>query len=176
MAHDTLVNGMLGELELPICDLFTKVIDDCHGTRLYLNFPSPARCFRGGLHCEAHRQNDVQAGRLTACWCPAPKSFQGPIGPPDPASHDVDHYKCFTVKVSKGTPRFQLILGVAVTDQFIEAQVPNPPKLFDLQKLTRLCTPVNKNGERQKVDRSGRLPPAANMACSRAEGGPYDSV
>jgi hypothetical protein len=67
-------------------------------------------------------------------WPPAgaqrQKPWQGPIGPPDPASHHVDHYKCYTIMVSKGIPRFQLILDVPVVDQF------NQPKPYDLKKPT----------------------------------------
>jgi len=36
MAHNTLVNGMLGELELTACNFITNVIDDWHGMTLYL--------------------------------------------------------------------------------------------------------------------------------------------
>lgn len=69
---------------------------------------------------------------------PTAKSLTDPIDPPDSTSHNVDHYKCYTVKVNKAAPKFQPILGVPVVDQF------NQPKLFDLKKPTRLCTPVEK--------------------------------
>src|SRR5262249_55798954 len=62
------------------------------------------------------------------------------VPPPDPLSHDVDHFKCYQVKLSRGT-KFQVIPGVAVLDQF------NQPRLFDIDKPTRLCLPVDKNGE-----------------------------
>jgi hypothetical protein len=54
----------------------------------------------------------------------------------------VDHHKCYTIKVSKGTPKFEPILGISVQDQFLEAS-----KLFDLKQPTQLCTLVDKNGE-----------------------------
>jgi hypothetical protein len=85
----------------------------------------------------------------------------------------VDHYKCYTVNVTKGTPKFEPILGVAVSDQFIEAQVPSPPRLFDLKKPTALCTPVNKNNE-------GIKNPDRHLLCyqaNRAKGQPkHDKV
>jgi hypothetical protein len=52
MAHDTLVNGVLGELELTACDFLANAIDDCHGLTLYLDLPSPIHYFRDVLHCE----------------------------------------------------------------------------------------------------------------------------
>ncbi len=60
----------------------------------------------------------------------------------------MDHYRCYTVAVTKGTPKFVPILGVSVKDQFTEAQIlPEGPKLFDLKKLTRLCLAADKNSE-----------------------------
>jgi hypothetical protein len=52
----------------------------------------------------------------------------------------VDHFQCYRVKRSKGTPKFQKILGVKVDDQFGTAMV-------DLVKPQSLCAPANKNGE-----------------------------
>jgi hypothetical protein len=72
---------------------------------------------------------------------PTAKSLTEPVDPPGP--NNVDHYKCYKVRRSKGTPKFKPILGVSVSDQFIG----QPPKLFDITKPTRLCNPVDKNGE-----------------------------
>jgi hypothetical protein len=69
---------------------------------------------------------------------PTAKNLTGPVEAPDPDTHSVDHYKCYKVKGSKGAPKFELILGVSVVDQF------NQPKLYDLKKPTRLCNPVEK--------------------------------
>src|SRR5262245_55451300 len=52
MAHDTLVYGMLGELELTTGNFLANVIDDCHRMTLYLNLTSPTHYFRAALHCE----------------------------------------------------------------------------------------------------------------------------
>jgi len=73
---------------------------------------------------------------------PTAKSLTGPVNPPDPDTHNVDHYKCYTVINHKGSPKFRPILGVTVEDQFTD-----PAKIFNLTKPTRLCTPVDKNGE-----------------------------
>ena len=74
---------------------------------------------------------------------PTAKDLNNPVDPPDNDAHSVDHYKCYKVKVTPGTPKFEPILGVKVEDQFIEAQS-GQPKLFDLKKPTTLCTPVRK--------------------------------
>jgi hypothetical protein len=69
-----------------------------------------------------------------------------PVAPPDPATHAVDHFKCYRVRPSRGAPRFKPILGVSVDDQFTPA-----PRLFDLRAPSRLCNPVDKEGEGIKI-------------------------
>ena len=49
----------------------------------------------------------------------------------------MDHYKCYTVRVTPKTPKFVPVLAVPVGDQFTD-----PAKLYDIKKPTRLCTPV----------------------------------
>jgi len=71
---------------------------------------------------------------------PASKDPLGPIAAPDGASHDVDHFKCYKAKVTKGTPKLAKGLQASVADQFEDA-------LYDLKKPTRLCRPVDENGE-----------------------------
>ena len=63
------------------------------------------------------------------------------------------------MKVSKGAPRFEPIGPVSVVDQFEQ------PKVYDLKKPTRLCTPVDKNGE-------GVLDPLGLLLCYQAKPGP----
>lgn len=76
-----------------------------------------------------------------------------PLPPPNPAT--VDHFKCYKVKITKGTPKFQPILGVRGSDQF------TPPKVFDLENVTRLCNPVDKHGE-------GIMDPTNHLLCYKA--------
>jgi hypothetical protein len=76
---------------------------------------------------------------------PTAKDLIDPVAAPDLGSIDVDHYKCYRVKVTKGTPKFEKVLGVEVTDQFTTPF--GEPTLFDLKRPIRLCTPVEKNGE-----------------------------
>jgi hypothetical protein len=41
MAYNTLVYGVLGELELTACNFLANIIDYCHGMTLYLKHISP---------------------------------------------------------------------------------------------------------------------------------------
>src|SRR5262249_19201871 len=83
---------------------------------------------------------------------------QNPVStPPDPGSHDVDHYKCYAIRRSVGTETFDPIVGVQVDDQFIV-----DPKVYALQKPTRLCTPVAKGTERIKH-------PSVHLLCYQAK-------
>jgi len=65
--------------------------------------------------------------------------------PPDPASHNVDHFLCYDVKVQKkdakgnALPKFPKGVQVDVTDQF-------QSRRYDLTKITKLCNPVDKSG------------------------------
>jgi hypothetical protein len=63
------------------------------------------------------------------------------IDPPLPGPNEVDHYKCYGVKISKGTPKFPKGVSVTLADQFSR-----PAKSFAVSKPTDLCTPVDTNG------------------------------
>ena len=52
MAHDTLVNGVLGELELTTYNFIANVIDDCHGTDIIPESYCTHSILQGDLHCE----------------------------------------------------------------------------------------------------------------------------
>jgi len=67
---------------------------------------------------------------------PASKSHTKPLPPPDPATHIVDPYKCYHVRITPRTPKFPRDLQARVVDQFEQE------KLYDLKRPTRLCTPV----------------------------------
>ncbi len=71
---------------------------------------------------------------------PAAKDLNVDPPPPNPLSHEVDHYKCYKVKVHSGTLKF-VPVTVTVADQF------TPTKSFEVKKPALLCTPVDKNGE-----------------------------
>jgi len=112
------------------------------------------------------RQTDIQVinqfGLLTVdtlkqdrLLVPAAKDLLGPVAEPDSATHNVDHYKCYKAKVSKGTPKFTLGTAIPVTDQFESVN-------YELSKPTRLCKAVDKNGE-------GIKNPLADLLCYKAK-------
>ena len=70
---------------------------------------------------------------------PTAKSLAAPA-PPAPISPAVDHFQCYKVKRSKGSPKFNKITGVGIQDQFGSGTI-------DLLKVSDLCLPVDKNGE-----------------------------
>ena len=74
---------------------------------------------------------------------PSAKSLTG--SPPAPINPSVDHFACYAVRVSKGTPRFSVIKGVTVQDQF-EASTVN------VTRPTMLCAPANTNNESPGAD------------------------
>ena len=88
---------------------------------------------------------------------PANKSLSGTPSAPDNDQIAVDHFKCYKVKISSGTPKF-VPQTVGVTDQFIG----NTAKSFVLKKVKHFCTPVDKNHE-------GRKNPAGYLTCYQAK-------
>ena len=72
---------------------------------------------------------------------PTAKSLTQPVTAPDPGGHDVDHFKCYKVRLSKGAATFHRIPDVTIVDQFQQ------PGLVDVTHPTRLCTPADKNDE-----------------------------
>lgn len=77
--------------------------------------------------------------------------------PPNPLGHNVDHYKCYRVRVTPGTPLPAQDRKVTVEDQFTA-----PAKYLTLRKPRHLCLPVDKNGE-------GIKNPAAHLLCYAAK-------
>jgi hypothetical protein len=90
---------------------------------------------------------------------PASKSHTEPLPPPDPATHIVDPYKCYRVKVTPRTPKFPKDLRARVVDQF------DQEKLYDLKRPTRLCTPVELDGDAVKDE-------TQNLMCYRVKATP----
>jgi len=73
---------------------------------------------------------------------PTAKDLMNEPLPPDPESHNVDHFKCYKVRITRGTPKFPSGVQVTVEDQFT-----TPPKIVDVKKPRFVCNPVDKNGE-----------------------------
>jgi hypothetical protein len=93
-------------------------------------------------------------------FVPTAKSLISSPAPPNPASHRVDHYKCYKVRVTRGTPKFPDSVFVSATDQFT-----SPARSFRLKKPKHLCTAVDKNGE-------GVENPQIHVLCYQAKGAP----
>ncbi len=81
----------------------------------------------------------IRTSKVDRLLIPAAKDPAGPVTAPETPA--IDHFRCQKAKVAKGQPKFVPISEVSVVDQFAQ------PKLFDLKKPTRLCSPVDKNGE-----------------------------
>jgi hypothetical protein len=60
--------------------------------------------------------------------------------PPPLSSPVTDHFTCYSVKISKGTPKFLPMLNVPVDDQF-------GGHFIDIKKPSVLCVATDKNGE-----------------------------
>jgi hypothetical protein len=77
--------------------------------------------------------------------------------PPDPATHDVDHYKCYKVRSTSGMPKFPPAVQVTMADAFTA-----PAKMLDVKRPRLLCVPVDKNGE-------GIKNPARHLMCYKVK-------
>ena len=71
---------------------------------------------------------------------PTAKSHDGPTEPLERTN--VDHYKCYKVKIDKDAPIQFVPLQVTLFDPNFGVE-----KLFDVKKPKMLCNPVDKNGE-----------------------------
>ncbi len=97
----------------------------------------------------------VDTVKLESLFVPTTKGLGSP--PVPPAAGVADHYTCYKVKVTPGTPKFPKGVQVSVVDQFhIETRV------YDVGKPRRLCVPVDKNGE-------GIVNEAAHLMCYKVK-------
>jgi hypothetical protein len=79
---------------------------------------------------------------------------------PDDNAINVNHYKCYKVKITPGTPKFPKGVQGTVADQFN-----SPPKVLSVRKPKHLCNPVNKNSE-------GIKDPTKHLVCYQVKGAP----
>ena len=80
----------------------------------------------------------VKADRILV---PATKDINGQVVPPPVnAAHNVDHYRCYKIKVNKSGPAFPKGLTATVDDQFEDLRT------FAIKKPKLFCTPVDKDG------------------------------
>ena len=84
-------------------------------------------------------QITVDTLRISRLLVPARMDTAGPVEPPDPTAHEVDHYQCYRARPVRGT---FLPGGLrAVVKEAFEYRI------YGLRKVMRLCYPVDKNGE-----------------------------
>lgn len=98
----------------------------------------------------------LDTGKPSRLLVPANKSETTTPPAPDASSHNVDHYKCYKAKVTKGTPKLPAGLVVSVSDQWEAA------RNFEIQKVAELCIATDKNGE-------GLQDPFAHLVCYKAK-------
>jgi hypothetical protein len=114
---------------------------DCGGTTGQTSFcqPVPQHVRQTNLTIE-NQFSSLQVDTLKPdrLLVPTAKSLSGPVPAPTPG---IDHFKCYRVRVTPGTPKFPKDMQVSVVDQFQQ------PTLYDMVKPTRLCAPANKNNE-----------------------------
>ena len=81
----------------------------------------------------------VDVLRPALLMVPSAKSLVAPA-PPAPLNPAVDHFQCYKVRRSRGTPTFQKRKDVKIDDQFGTG-------LIDVLAPRYLCAPVNKNND-----------------------------
>jgi hypothetical protein len=73
---------------------------------------------------------------------PANKGLSSQPPAPDNNLHNVDHYKCYKVKVTTGTTPFPRNITKTISDQFRGVA-----GTFAIKKPRKLCNPVDESGE-----------------------------
>ena len=87
----------------------------------------------------------IDTVKLELLLVPTSEDPSAPPAPPNPVTHEVDHFECYKIKLSKGQPKLAKNLQITVGDEFR-----SPAKRVVLRKVTHLCVPTNKNGEGTK--------------------------
>ena len=88
----------------------------------------------GSLTLDLKVSKEILVPASKTHW-PAP-----PPAAPDPAAHEVDHYRCLKARISRGAPSFPKGVQTTIADQFGE-------RAIDVVKPLWLCVPTDKNGE-----------------------------
>ena len=82
----------------------------------------------------------VNAQKQAYLLVPSVKRLTGPTPVPTPGAFMTDHFECYKIAVTSGTPKFVAVPGVTLEDQFGSMTVM-------VKKPQFLCNPVDKNGE-----------------------------
>ena len=105
----------------------------------------------------------VDVGRVRELLVPANKSVAPAPPPPAPdlGTINVDHYKCYLARLSRGQPRLAQ-KTVTVGTQF-------ETRKYNLVRIRKLCTPVDKNG-------GGIKNPLGHLLCYQARRAPGEAA
>jgi len=79
--------------------------------------------------------------RVDRLLVPTAASDSGPVSAPDPNGHDVDHYECHQATLSRLAPDYFPRTAQAHFSGAFDAAD------YDLRRPSRVCAPVDKNGE-----------------------------
>jgi hypothetical protein len=126
---------------------------ECGGTGLCQHVPKDQAITNVTVSNSSFGEVTVDLLQPDRLLVPSVKTFDFAPPVPNPDSMTVDHYKCYRVRNSKGSPRFEKTWRF-ISDQFIDAQI-NPDhfgdaKLYEIIKPSRFCNPVSENGEEIK--------------------------
>ena len=93
---------------------------DTHLDSYIIRRQSPAHIQRGAIRLTNELEEiRVDTIRPDMLLVPTGKSLVLPAPPtPNPSFHHVDHYKCYRVRVSRGTPKAAVDRKITIKDQF----------------------------------------------------------
>lgn len=139
------------DLCTPVSKNGELVTDDATHLKAYQISKGPKHAKRSNIKVtNQFGELRVDTSKPSRLLVPAAKKLTAPFPPLPGGESAVDHYKCYDIKVTKGTTPFSP-LAVTLSDQFED-------DTFDVLKPKRLCNPVNKNDE-------GIKNPAAHLMC-----------
>jgi len=98
----------------------------------------------------------LDTSKVDRLLVPAAMDLDSAVAAPVPGTHNVDHYKCYKAKTTKGRPKYfpkgvQLDAAETVED-----------RRYDLVRPVSYCNPVDKNGE-------GVINPVGKLVCYKAK-------
>jgi hypothetical protein len=136
---------------LPADENGAGIVDDCTHLKAY-QVKGPKHAKQTGITVTDQfgtlSLDTVKADRLLV-----PADTQLGVEAKDPGD-GVDHFRCYKVKVTKGTAKFAKNTRADVVDQF-------ESRTYDLKKPSRLCVPVDPNG-------AGIVDDQGHLVCYRA--------
>jgi len=145
-------------------DVGTGIIDSVTDLQSYqakVAAGAPKPPHRSALHVSnAVGDLTVDTVKLDTSFVPTAKALGSPPPPPNPMNENVDHYDCYKVKVTAGTPKFPKGVLISVADEFTSSG-----KAFELKKPTHLCEPTDMN-------KSGIKNPTGSLFCYQVKPAP----